>query len=120
MLKRGKAMKMGNVNIRVLNDGSVDYKATLIRDKQAYRATFKTEEEARKWLKKTHNKWKDSKVKETMGEDTIVTKEVSSILTEKGLDERFDIFANSINYILQEQLELQHKVDKLFNLLRSI
>ena len=113
-------MKMGNVSIRVLNDDSVDYKATLIRDKQAYRATFKTEEEARKWIKKTHNKWKDSKVKETIGDSVNETDSESNIVTENRVDERFDLLANSINYVLQEQLELQHKVDKLFNLLRSI
>jgi len=113
-------MKMGSVCIRTLNDGGFSYRADMTRDKKTYRATFKTEEEARKWLKKIHNKCLENKVKDTMNDGNVKEKKEKDYTLNNEAGSDFNVLIDSINYVLQEQLELQHKVDKLFNLFRSI
>jgi len=112
---------MGNIKIITLSDGSIRYKATLIRDKKAYRATFETEEEARKWLKKTHRRWLDRKIQKKMIEDE-QEQAIEQEEPKKDIVESYPLqmLVDTINYVMNEQLLLNSKVDRINDHLRAI
>ena len=118
-------MRMGNIKIITLKDGTSRYKATLIRDGKGYRATFETEEEARKWLIKTHRKWKDKKIQAKLDSqnETNDIKEESE-KHEKCIDvdkiNPFNMFTDIINYILNEQLELKERINEIVSIFHAI
>jgi len=118
-------MRMGNIKIITLSDGTVRYKATIIRDGKGYRATFETEEEARKWLKKIHRKWKDNKVKaklESKNEPDDIEEEINEPEKQTDIDkiDPIDMFTDIINYVLNEQLELKSRMNQIVNALHAI
>jgi len=118
-------MRMGNIKIITLSDGTQRYKATIVRDKKVYRATFETEEEARKWLRKIHRKWKDKKIQAKLDSqnETNDTEEETE-KHEKCIDsdelDPLDMFIDIINYVINEQLELKSRMNQIVNALHAI
>ena len=108
-------MKLGNVSIITLNDGSTRYKASISRDKKVYRATFDTEKEARKWLKKTHYKWLDNKIA-----NKLKSSELSNLVNNEDRtfflsSEDEETLEHRIDVLYLELKELSNKIERIFN-----
>ena len=55
-------MKIGTIEKLTLKDGSSSYRATIQRDYNSFRATFKVEAEAEQWLKSMNRKYQKKRI----------------------------------------------------------
>lgn len=107
-------MKLGNVSIRTLNDGSRRYKASITREGKSIKSTFETEKEARKWLKHVHFGWLDNKIAKNLK----INKQKDLSYLDLYIDDIEKISLECrVDALFLEQKELKDKVNRIFNTL---